>query len=67
MQMILNKYPENNTDYLLPIIKNPGTNERCTYRNTGYNINHNLKKIAKMVGVKSRCPSTLPATAGPPS
>ena len=52
MQMILDKYPENATDYLLPIIKNPGTNERCTYRNMGYNINHNLKKIANMVGVQ---------------
>ncbi|MDE7237332.1 MAG: site-specific integrase, partial [Paramuribaculum sp.] len=52
MQMILHKYPENATDYLLPIIKNPCTNERCTYRNMGYNINHNLKKIAKMVGVQ---------------
>ncbi|MDE6144797.1 MAG: site-specific integrase [Muribaculaceae bacterium] len=56
MQMILNKYPENSTDYLLPIIKNPGTNERCTYRNAGYNINHNLKKIAGKVGV------TIPLT-----
>ena len=52
MQMILDKYPENATDYILPIIKNPGTNERCTYRNMGYNINHNLKKIAKMVNVQ---------------
>ena len=52
MQMILDKYPENATDYLLPIIKNPGTNERCTYRNMGYNINHNLKKIAQMVNVQ---------------
>ena len=52
MQMILDKYPENATDYLLPIIRNPGTNERCTYRNMGYNINHSLKKIAKMVGVQ---------------
>lgn len=52
MQMILDKYPENATDYLLPIIRNPDTNERRTYRNMGYNINHNLKKIAKMVGVQ---------------
>ena len=56
MQMILEKYPENATDYLLPIIRNPGTNERCTYRNAGYNINHNLKKIAAMAGV------TIPLT-----
>lgn len=51
MQLILDKYPENQTDYLLPIITNPSTNERNTYRNKGYNINRNLKKIAKMVGV----------------
>ncbi len=52
MQMILDKYPENASDYLLPIIRNPSTNERCTYRNMGYNINHNLKRIADMVGVQ---------------
>ena len=56
MQMILDKYPENATDYLLPIIRNRGTNERCTYRNMGYNINHNLKTVAGMVGV------TIPLT-----
>ena len=52
MQMIIDKYPENATEYLLPIIKNPVTNERSTYRNTGYNINHNLKKIARMIGIQ---------------
>lgn len=51
MQMMLDKYPENNSDYLLPIIRNKEVNEHCIYRNTGYNINHNLKSIAKMVGV----------------
>ncbi|KGN98366.1 integrase [Porphyromonas gingivicanis] len=51
MQLILDKYPENASNYLLPIIRNPGTNERCAYRNAGYNINHNLKKIAQKVGV----------------
>jgi len=51
MQLILDKYPENASNYLLPIIRNPVTNERCAYRNAGYNINHNLKKIAKKVGV----------------
>ena len=56
MQIILDKYPENKSDYLLPVIRNPGTNERCTYRNTGYNINHSLKRIAGMVGV------TIPLT-----
>ena len=56
MQMILDKYPENSTRYLLPIIKNTGTNERYTYRNVGYNINYNLKKVAKKVGI------TIPLT-----
>ena len=51
MQMILDKYPENKSDYLLPVIRNHGINERCTYRNTAYNINHNLKRIAEIVGV----------------
>lgn len=62
MQMILDKYPENRSDYLLPVIRNPGINERCTHRNTGYNIKHNLKRISQTVGVTIpltplRCPS----------
>lgn len=51
MQAILSKYPENRSDYLLPIIRNPGTNERYTYRNVGYNINRNLKTIARQIGI----------------
>lgn len=56
MQMILDKYPDNPTQYLLPIIKCDGINERCAYRNISYNINHSLKKIAQMVGI------TIPLT-----
>lgn len=56
MQLILDKYPKNASDYLLPVIRNPGTNERCTYHNMGYNINHSLKAVAKVVGV------TIPLT-----
>lgn len=51
MQMLLDKYPENPTEYLMPIITNPEANPRSTYRNVGYNINHNLKTIAQMIGV----------------
>lgn len=57
MQKILDKYPENASEYLLPIIKHSGTNERCVYRNVGYNINHNLKRIAAKVGISG--PLTL--------
>ena len=56
MQAILDKYPGNPTQYLLPIIKTEGINERCAYRNIGYSINYNLKKIAGMVGI------TIPLT-----
>lgn len=51
MQMILDRYPENENDYLLPIIRTPGMNERSAYRNAGYNINRNLKIIGMMVGI----------------
>lgn len=32
MQLVLDKYPENESEYLLPIIKTTGINERCAYR-----------------------------------
>lgn len=56
MQSIIDKYPQNATDYLLPIIRNVGINERCAYRNMGYTINQRLKKIGEMIGV------TMPLT-----
>ncbi len=52
MQMITDKYPENTSEYLLPIIRNSGINERCAYRNVGYLINRNLKKVAEMTNIK---------------
>lgn len=51
MQAIIDKHPENASRYLLPIIKTPGADERCIYRNSSYNINHNLKKIAGLAGI----------------
>lgn len=51
MQAILDKYPENSSDFLLPIIRHKTKNDRSIYRNTGYNINHSLKTIAAMVGL----------------
>lgn len=52
MQSVLDKYGENESDYLLPIIRHKGLNERCAYRNAADKVNRNLKKIAAMVGVK---------------
>lgn len=51
MQMLLDKYPENPTEYLMPIITSAEVNPRNAYRNVGYNINHNLKTIAQMIGI----------------
>lgn len=48
---VLDKYPENKTDYLFPIIRNPEADERGIYRNVSYNINRSLKKIGEMVGI----------------
>lgn len=52
MQVILDKYGENPTEYLMPVITREGTNPRNAYRNVGYNINRNLKAIGRMIGVK---------------
>lgn len=46
MQEILNKYEENETIYLLPIIRNSSSIPLYAYRNMSYAINHQLKKIA---------------------
>lgn len=54
MQFVLDKYPENESDYLLPVIKTTGINERCAYRNVGYNINRSLKQISKMLSLNFR-------------
>ena len=51
MQHILDKYPENNTPYLLPILSNPNAKELYHYRNMGYKVNHNLKLIALRLGI----------------
>lgn len=51
MQMIVDKYPDNPTEYLLPIITKNGVNQQRLARNVGESINHHLKKLAELVGV----------------
>ncbi|MBD5275583.1 MAG: site-specific integrase [Bacteroides sp.] len=46
MQAIVDKYPSNGTEYLLPIIRNPEAVAIYAYRNAGYSINRHLKSIA---------------------
>ena len=49
MQLILDKYPENPNEYLLPILNGEYADEKKSYRHIGYNINKQLKKIGVMV------------------
>ncbi len=51
MQQIVDKYPDNPGDFLLPIITAHGSNERSAYLNASYRINNNLKKLARMAGI----------------
>lgn len=56
MQRILDRYPANETIYLLPIICKVGSNERSVFKNAGEKINRRLKTIGEMVG------ATIPLT-----
>lgn len=51
MQMILDKYPDNPTQYLFPIITRDGVNQQRLARNVGEKINHHLKKVAELAGI----------------
>lgn len=51
MQEILDKYPINETGYLLPIIKTPD-GERKQYRNMQRFVNNKLKEISTMAGLQ---------------
>lgn len=51
MQEILDKYPANETGYLLPIIKTSGR-ERTQYRNMQRLVNNKLKDISVMVSLQ---------------
>lgn len=47
MQAIVDRYASCETEYLLPIIRNPDSIAVYAYRNAGYAINRNLKSIAQ--------------------
>ena len=53
MQRIIDKYPPNDTIYLLPIITRHGR-DRQQYQNALRLINGKLKKVAVMAGMKAR-------------
>ena len=51
MQAILDKYPVNQSDYLLPIIRYRTNNDRHIYRNMSYTINRDLKRLGVEAGI----------------
>ena len=57
MQEIVENYPPNTTEYLLPIITKCSVNLDKHYRNKGYSINRNLKIISELLGLAA--PLTL--------
>lgn len=52
MQSIVEKYPPNPTQHLLPILTNPLSDERIAYRNRASCINRQLKTIARLTNLK---------------
>lgn len=51
MQEIVDKYPVNETEYLLPIITQWDEDDRKQYTNQLHRVNHLLKKIGKQLGL----------------
>ncbi len=52
MQEVLDKYPKNETEYLLPIITSTTATPYNQYRSKQYQINKALKIVANQVGLK---------------
>lgn len=52
MQELIDKYGTSSTQYLMPIIKVPGEDERGQYLNEAHRVNRNLKKIGKLLGLE---------------
>lgn len=52
MQDILNRYPNHETEYLLPIITSTTSTPYNQYRSKQYQINKSLKAVAKHIGLQ---------------
>lgn len=55
MQEIVRKYTDPESPYMLPIIREPGTDERRQYLNASHRMNRKLKEIGRMTD----CPVKL--------
>ena len=52
MQEIIDKYDTGDSPYLLPIIKENGTDSRTQYKNGAHLVNDKLKKIGEQLGLE---------------
>jgi hypothetical protein len=52
MQVFINKYSVNSSDYLLPIIRNLNQDERIQYRRVMSFVNSKLKMIGKFLNME---------------
>lgn len=52
MQEFIDKYETGNSPYLLPILKENGTNSRTQYRNSAHLVNGKLRKIGERLGLE---------------
>lgn len=52
MQEIIDKYDTGSSPYLLPIIKEDGTDKRTQYKNAAHKLNDRLKQIGKQIGLE---------------
>ena len=51
MQQIVERYPNGNPAYLLPILVRSDSDERRQYKNVGHLINRNLRKLGRELGL----------------
>lgn len=57
MQKLVDKYKNDDSPYLLPLITRPGEDEERQYQNMIHLINHHLKKLGEELGLSSKLTS----------
>ena len=57
MQKLVDKYKNDDSPYLLPLITRPGEDEERQYKNMIHLINHHLKNLGEALGLSSKLTS----------
>ena len=57
MQKLVDKYKNDDSPYLLPLITRPGEDEERQYQNMIHLINHHLKNLGEALGLSSKLTS----------